>query len=151
MNTTSESPKTKRIKRVIRWLIGEGVASSQEEVGRILGYGNKSSFSQVVNNEGKMPESLTHRLCALSDRLDADWINTGEGEMLRSGATIKGSNYGVGSVGSMSGGKIELSAKEEYRVILEDNNRLRKENDYLRGENQKLLDQVIKLTDRLLL
>lgn len=37
-----------RIKLAIKWLIGQRVADNQEEVGKLLGYSNKSSFSQVI-------------------------------------------------------------------------------------------------------
>ena len=44
-----------RIKVVVKWLIGNGVAGSQKEIGILLGYKNESSFSQVLNNKVALP------------------------------------------------------------------------------------------------
>ena len=41
--------RTERIKKVIRYLIGKGVASNQLDLGNKLGFNNKSYFSQLVN------------------------------------------------------------------------------------------------------
>lgn len=75
---------TERIKKAIKWLIGNGYAKNQEGMGLLLGYKNKSSFSQVVNTPDKRPADFMDRLCSLSDNLNKDWLLTGEGEMLRS-------------------------------------------------------------------
>lgn len=82
-NDKKKSPKTERVKKVIRWLIGEGIGESQEEIGVLLGYSNKSAFSQVVNNESKMPGDLSSRLCSLSNKLVESWVDSGEGDMLK--------------------------------------------------------------------
>ena len=74
---------TERIKKAIKWLIGNGYAKNQEGMGLLLGYKNKSSFSQVVNTPDKRPADFMDRLCSLSDNLNKDWLLTGEGEMLR--------------------------------------------------------------------
>lgn len=73
-----------RIKLTIQWLIGSGVADNQENIGKLLGYTNKSAFSQILNGKKPLPESFIDRLCVLNNKLNPDWMLTGEGPMLKS-------------------------------------------------------------------
>jgi hypothetical protein len=77
-----------RIKAVIKWLIGQGIAKNQEEVGHLLGYTNKSSFSQVVTGHKPIPSGFAARLSNLHKRVNPHWIETGEGNMIVNDATI---------------------------------------------------------------
>src|SRR5690606_15988025 len=69
-----------RIKVAIQLLIGYKIASNQEEVGRLLGYTNKSSFSQVVNGKTAVPSGFLKNLAALDDRISEDWLTNDIGE-----------------------------------------------------------------------
>ena len=75
--------ETERIKKAIKWLIGSGIAKTQEGIGLLMGYSNKSAFSQVVNNPDKRPEDFVLRLCNLNNVLNKNWLLTGEGSMLK--------------------------------------------------------------------
>lgn len=75
--------ETERIKKAIKWLIGSGIAKTQEGIGLLMGYSNKSAFSQVVNNPDKRPEDFVVRLCNLNNALNKNWLLTGEGSMLK--------------------------------------------------------------------
>ena len=75
--------ETERIKKAIKWLIGSGIAKTQEGIGLLMGYSNKSEFSQVVNNPDKRPEDFVVRLCNLNNALNKNWLLTGEGSMLK--------------------------------------------------------------------
>lgn len=74
---------SERIKLIIRWLISQGIATSQEEVGRKLGYKNKSSFSQVVNGKVELPRDFIDRLTSLNDKINRSWLVTGNGDMIK--------------------------------------------------------------------
>lgn len=74
---------TERIKKAIKWLIGTGVAKNQEGIGVLMGYSNKSAFSQVVNTPNKRPEDFITRLCNLNNNLNKDWLLTEKGSMLK--------------------------------------------------------------------
>lgn len=76
-----------RIKKAVKWLIGEGYANSQKEVGKLLGYANESAFSQVLNGHVDLPVDFIHRLCALDSRINFLWIQKGEGQMLVESST----------------------------------------------------------------
>lgn len=75
--------ETERIKKAIKWLIGSGIAKTQEGIGLLIGYSNKSAFSQVINNPDKRPEDFITRICSLNNTLNKDWLLTGEGSMLK--------------------------------------------------------------------
>ena len=75
--------ETERIKKAIKWLIGSGIAKTQEGIGLLMGYSNKSAFSQVVNNPDKRPEDFVVRLCNLNNALNKNWLLTGEGSILK--------------------------------------------------------------------
>lgn len=75
-----------RIKIVVKWLIGQGKADNQEGVGKLLGYANKSSFSQLLNGKKSLPSNFIDRLSGLHEKLNAVWISTGQGDMLKNDA-----------------------------------------------------------------
>lgn len=75
-----------RIKAVIKWLIGQGYADNQEGVGKLLGYANKSSFSQVLNGKKPLPSNFMERLESINSKINVDWIRTGKGNMLKNEA-----------------------------------------------------------------
>lgn len=73
-----------RIKLVVKWLIGTGVSNNQESIGRLIGYTNKSSFSQILNNKVPIPEGFIDKLCRLNQNINKVWIETERGSMLNS-------------------------------------------------------------------
>ncbi|MDR6760515.1 phage repressor protein C with HTH and peptisase S24 domain [Flavobacterium sp. 2755] len=72
-----------RIKIALEALISLGAAKNQEEVGKLLGYSNKSSFSHVLNGKVNLPADFVDRLCALSTAINKDWIKYGIGNILK--------------------------------------------------------------------
>ena len=72
-----------RVKIALKALISLGVARNQEEIGKLLGYSNKSSFSQVINGIVKLPTDFVDRLCQLDQAINKDWIKTGNGDILK--------------------------------------------------------------------
>lgn len=77
-----------RIKAVIKWLIGQGYADNQEGVGKLLGYANKSSFSQLLNAKKPLPSNFIERLESVNPKINLDWIRTGKGNMLKNEAQV---------------------------------------------------------------
>lgn len=71
-----------RIKVYIRWLISDKKLKSQAEIGYLLGYKSKSSFSQVLNGHVPMPSDFLSRLSGLSNKVNINWLKTGEGDMI---------------------------------------------------------------------
>lgn len=69
-----------RVKKVINWLVFNGVAEGQNDLAVRLGY-SKSYMSQVVNNAKVMSDSFIGNLCSLDENLNINWVLTGEGNM----------------------------------------------------------------------
>lgn len=78
-----------RIKLVIKWLIGIGVAANQEAIGRLMGYTNKSSFSQILNDKVPIPGDFISRLCALNENINSVWIEREVGDMILDNSALK--------------------------------------------------------------
>lgn len=73
-----------RIKFAIKWLIGVGKGATQGDIGRLMGYTNKSAFSQVINGHVDLPGDFIERLCNLDEKLNYVWVESEIGEMLKS-------------------------------------------------------------------
>lgn len=73
-----------RIKIAVKALISLGVAKNQEDIGKLLGYSSKSSFSQVLNGKVPLPNDFIDRLCKIDQRLVKMWIINEYGSVLRS-------------------------------------------------------------------
>jgi len=71
-----------RIKKVINWLIFQGVADSEKDIADRLNY-TKSSFSQLVNGKVPLTEKFVKKLASLDKNINEVWILNGEGEMFK--------------------------------------------------------------------
>lgn len=80
--------ETKRIKKVVSWLISQGIILSQKDLGEKIGISNKSYLSQLVNADDPNDE-LINKLIELDPRLSHVWMKTGAGEMLISDVQIQ--------------------------------------------------------------
>lgn len=72
-----------RIRIAIKALISLGSAKNQEDVGNLIGYTNKSSFSQVINGKVPLTKDFIDRLCSIDKRLNKTWIVSEVGDLLK--------------------------------------------------------------------
>lgn len=72
-----------RIKIAIKALISLDVAKNQEEIGLLMGYKNKSSFSQILNGKVPLSKDFVERLCKIDNRISKTWIVSEIGNVLR--------------------------------------------------------------------
>jgi len=72
-----------RIKIVIQWLVSSGVAANQGAIATLMGYKNKSAFSQILNGHVPIPKKFIESLSSLHPDINSDWILTGEGELIK--------------------------------------------------------------------
>ena len=73
--------ENKRLKNLVLWLISQDIVASQQDLGERLGISNKSYLSQLVNGRAISPEFI-NKLSKLDPRINPDWLETGEGDML---------------------------------------------------------------------
>ena len=71
-----------RIKILLKTLQSLGLASSQNEIGKKLGYSSASAFSQVVNGSVAIPKNFADRVVKAFPVVNIEWLTTGTGEML---------------------------------------------------------------------
>lgn len=69
------------LKKVVKWLVLQGKAASQQELALQMGY-NPSAFSQILNGHVPVSEKFLSRLAAYEPTLNLDWVRTGEGDMI---------------------------------------------------------------------
>ena len=70
-----------RIRAVVRWLSGQ-TGKKQEEIGRELGYSDKTAFSAVVNGKAKAPQRLPVAIAELDPRINLDYLLGKSDDML---------------------------------------------------------------------
>lgn len=141
-----------RIKLVVKWLIGTGVANNQEAIGRLMGYSNKSSFSQILNNKVPIPGDFTDRLCALNDNINKVWVEKEVGNMLRSDARP---TMPATSVTDVVSENTTLSETVLLRLIdkLDEKDALLKEKDakidHLQSELRSMGEELVSIKTKL--
>lgn len=64
---------TERVKFLIKYLIGKGIAQSQEDLGKKIGIENKSYLSQLVNNS-RPNEKFIDSLVNLLPNFNKEWL-----------------------------------------------------------------------------
>lgn len=47
-----------------------------------MGYKDEVSLSQIINNKTREPKDFVQRICDIIPNINADWLATGQGEML---------------------------------------------------------------------
>lgn len=67
--------RVEKFKMIIRVAKENGIASSQEEFGRLMGYNNASAFSQVINGKSKEPKEFTQKMLSLVPGFSEEWLN----------------------------------------------------------------------------
>ena len=72
---------TTELKKIVKWLVMQGKASSQRELALQMGY-NPSAFSQILNGHVPVSEKFLSRLAAFEPMINLDWVRTGRGDML---------------------------------------------------------------------
>lgn len=78
----ANNTKSQRIKLVFSWLQNRGESPiTQQAIGKLIGINSKSYLSQLIKRADN--DEFINKLTKLDDRLNKEWIYTGEGEMLK--------------------------------------------------------------------
>ncbi|GHT11562.1 hypothetical protein FACS189426_13630 [Bacteroidia bacterium] len=72
--------ENERLKKVIFWLISQGIVKTQEDLAFQLGY-NPSSVSQIVTGLKPLSKKFANKIGKFSDKININYL-FGEGEML---------------------------------------------------------------------
>lgn len=73
--------QAERARVVVKWYAQKS-GLTMSKVGELLGYTSASAFSQVINGDKRVPESLPERLAALDPAINPEFIRGGSNDML---------------------------------------------------------------------
>ncbi len=128
-----------RIKLLISWLVSEGFAKNQEDLGRSIGINSKSYLSQLISGK-KNNEELVNKLIDIDKRISKTWLLTGEGSMLNNNtSSVVQNNYQGNNVNGGSSVIEEKSDKEYLEIIKKQSEQLSK--------SQQQIDRLLTLLE----
>lgn len=73
--------QAERARVVVKWY-AQKHNLPMSKVGELLGYTSASAFSQVINGDKRVPESLPERLAALDPAINPEFVRGGSNDML---------------------------------------------------------------------
>ena len=123
-----------RLKKLIGYAISKGVATSQKDFGRVLGYENESSFSQLLNKE-QISDELIKKIKETLPEINIQWLINGVGDMIEKNIIPSNSQVGVGinSNSTIDKALDEIAAQRKMTEALQN----------------KLFDLIDKLTEKM--
>lgn len=137
-----------RVRSVVDWLISNRVAKSQKGIAQLMGY-NHCVLSQALNGKTPVAEKFVRTLSGLDERINAEWVLTGVGEMINKPETPSEDKIELPKVLSLSAltnlAEKRIDSSEIVKTIFEmfseqlaEIESLRSEVDKLRNENEIL-------------
>lgn len=133
----------KRIKLLVNWLISQGTIASQQDLGEKFGVTNKSYLSQLVNGRA-FSQDFINKLSALDERINEEWLLTGEGEMLKTQYTQQ--NYGCEKITQT--GNINECQSDALMHALNEISEMRKLLESALNANQRTNDRLLTLLEK---
>lgn len=133
----------KRIKLLVNWLISQGTIASQQDLGEKFGVTNKSYLSQLVNGRA-FSQDFINKLSALDERINEEWLLTGEGEMLKTQYTQQ--NYGCEKITQT--GNINECQSDALMHALNEISEMRKLLESALNANQRTSDRLLTLLEK---
>lgn len=136
-----------RYKILVRYIVLNGLASSQKDLGRKMGYNNESAFSQIINEKVSCPKDFSQKLKAIVPDLNLDWLETGVGDML--GQTINQEIAGDNNT-SVAGNSNNINTSATMEKAINEISEMRKLiQDQVRN-NQEQFDRFMSVIERLI-
>ena len=125
-----------------------GEIPNQRELGRMMGYKNESSFSQILNGKQPMPKVFLNKLKSTIPSVNTVWIETGEGEMLVKDGTAPVVQQNL-SGDNINGTHVEVKSDSGklLDVILQQSAQLTKSQEQL-SKSQEQIDRLISIIEK---
>lgn len=138
--------KIDRYKSLVRHIIKSGLASSQKDLGKKMGYSNESAFSQIINEKVPTPKDFIIKLRVIVPDLNIDWLETGRGEMLESRANqnVKGDNNT-----SIAGNSNHINSSTTIEKAIDEISEMRKLIKEQVRNNQEQFERFMSVIERL--
>lgn len=135
-----------RYKILVRYIVSNGLASSQKDLGRKMGYNNESAFSQIINEKVSCPKDFSQKLKAIVPDLNLDWLETGAGDML--GRTINQEIMGDNNT-SVAGNSNNINSSATMEKAINEISEMRKLIQEQVRNNQEQFDRFMSVIERL--
>lgn len=142
--------KLQRVAKIVDWCVFSDLASSRKDLAEKLGY-TESSLSQILNGKTGLSERFIKKLVIFDKHINPDWIETGEGCMVRDALTTNVSKvYGGGQSNvngdNINGGVVTIGENDVVNLIA----LLKQKEDSLQKSQlqiDSLIDIISKLTN----
>jgi plasmid maintenance system antidote protein VapI len=137
-----------RVKYAISYLTLNGMAGSQRELSKVLGY-NESCFSQMLNGKKPLSKKFVEKLTSEYEVLNKDWLLSGEGEMIK--GKVSQSAKGDNTI-NVSGNNVDMRNINQSKSTNDDAKRIKeleKRIEELIEDKKKLQDMVTKLLEKI--
>ncbi len=138
--------KIDRYKILVRYIVKSGFATSQKDLGRILGYHNESYFSQILNEKVDTPKDFISKLKTIVPDLNEEWLQFGRGEML--GAVINQEVIGDNNT-SIAGNSNHVNSSTTIERAIDEISEMRKLIQEQVRNNQEQFDRFMTVIERL--
>lgn len=70
-----------RVKKLIDWLIFEGIIKNRKDLAEKIGY-TESSLSQILNQKVPLTDRFIKKFSNINNKINEIWLRTGHGKML---------------------------------------------------------------------
>lgn len=134
-----------RLKKVINWLIFQGIAVNERALAELIGY-TKSSFSQIVNGKVPLSDKFVKALCSLDDNINEVWVKTGEGDLFKKDINVSQKVYGDHN--HVAGRDINLSSQDVNKLIDTVNKQQTTISDLIQA-NQTQMERFMEILERI--
>lgn len=134
-----------RLKKVINWLIFQGIAVNERALAELLGY-TKSSFSQIVNGKVPLSDKFVKALCSLDDNINEVWVKTGEGNLFKNDTNVSQKVYGDHN--QVAGRDINVSGEDVGKLIDTVNRQQATISDLIQA-NQAQMGRFMEMLERI--
>lgn len=135
-----------RYKILVRYIVSNGLASSQKDLGRKMGYNNESAFSQIINEKVSCPKDFSQKLKAIVPDLNLDWLETGVGDMF--GRAINQEIVGDNNT-SVAGNSNNINSSATMEKAINEISEMRKLIQEQVRNNQEQFDRFMSVIERL--
>lgn len=138
--------KIDRYKILVRYIVSNGLASSQKDLGRKMGYNNESAFSQIINEKVSCPKDFSQKLKTIVPDLNLDWLETGVGDML--GRAINQEIVGDNNT-SIAGNSNNINSSATMEKAINEISEMRKLIQEQVRNNQEQFDRFMSVIEKL--
>lgn len=121
--------KLGRIKLAIQYVISCGLAKNNTEVGKMLGYTSRSSFSQMTTGFSNIPRDFSSRFCKVFPSVSLEWLENEKGSI-------------DGSVESSDDLKSQIPIVSQLKSIID------KQSEIIKKDNENI-DRLIRIIERM--